>query len=600
MSHALRYLKLLLAVLVLVSPAGAAQNTYKVLWDMVRQDTTWGPTEVGTIGFVNSTRILQKNKMMRDGGLAPVQRHLGMVIPLYHVPEFNDTSDVLVGPNRINPQWWFRQFCDAIKKNPELQYYVIVNPSNGPGTTRDERYETAIRWLHGSGATVLMYNTTGYTVWYYRIDVTNGRNSTQMKAAIDTSIALYPEIDGVFLDEVPFYTTTIGGGWPTGAASTHGPNAMACLDTATNYANSLGLITCGNPGSYQADNKYYENGIFDILIARERYNFDQNVYIEGKYARADSNSLIEIPQHRKAAMVHTSLDDSTYEQLARQSLRYRKYHDHQWLFDSGESNAWGGGLPWNTDRYAKWVLRTAELLKAQYTALVYDTLRVGGMPGITMSSDGRIKARKIVVGDTGLVNYSKFDSTGILTMLGNARPWRDEKNDALSIKNTGTKITENLSNGTLDFSATSDTNFYATVNVQLNHDRDQSSVISPHIHWLQTEATLPRWVIGYRWIKQGARFDTLAGSMNWNYLKCGSTVATYTAGIVHQIAEAQDITPPTGSAISDIVQFRIIRDVSNKFALWNGTDSCATAAGMLGFDVHIQMNSLGSKLEYTK
>ncbi len=400
-----------LSLLLLSSPLLALN--YSLRGDITLTDTS-------ALGLPNTTHYLKRNEALRHTGLAARGRALGMVIPIYRTFEFNaDSSGTGFGPNRTNPNWWFRKLCDAIKRHPELQYYCIVNPDNGPGTETDNEVETAIRWLHGSGAAVLMYNTTGYTVWYHSSAVTWGRNSAQMKAAIDTTLALYPEVDGVFFDEVPYYTTTISATWPAGEGTINGPRAMACLDSATSYANLKGLFTIGNPGSYQQNNAYYENGVFDMLIARETNKFDQSAVIEGRYAIADTNSLLEINQHRKAAIAHTTLRDSTYEQLMRNALRYRKYHDFQWMFVDSVATRWGGSLPWNSDGFANWVERTAQALKAQYTFLAYDSLRVGPA-GLLLTRAGRVRgvARPDTATDAATKAYT--DSlVGTISLNGN-------------------------------------------------------------------------------------------------------------------------------------------------------------------------------------
>lgn len=76
---------------------------------------------------------------------------------------------------------------------------------------------------------------------------------------------------------------------------------------------------------------------------------------------------------------------------------------------------------------------------------------------------------------------------------------------------------------------------------------------------------------------------------------------TYTAGTIHQISHtAAGITPPGGSTISDIVQFRIIRDTTNASGAFSGSDTYSGVVGVLSFDVHVQINSLGSSSEFSK
>ena len=60
------------------------------------------------------------------------------------------------------------------------------------------------------------------------------------------------------------------------------------------------------------------------------------------------------------------------------------------------------------------------------------------------------------------------------------------------------------------------------------------------------------------------------------------------------------IAPPSGAGLSDIVQFRLLRDCANASTLFSGTDPLTGNAAAVMFDLHFQTNSLGSDSEYTK
>jgi hypothetical protein len=193
-------------------------------------------------------------------------------------------------------------------------------------------------------------------------------------------------------------------------------------------------------------------------------------------------------------------------------------------------------------------------------------------------------------------NFTGFDDSGHMIMVNNARAWRDELGDAVSLRQQGTGLSTNVTESTADFSAASDLNDYLFKNLQLNHDRDQTSIISPHIHFFQTQNRIPNFLIEYRWqINGGVKVTP------WTRVRCNVPAFTYTAGTIHQICDlASDITPPSGSIISDIVQFKIYRDNANASGLFSGVDTYTGAASVLSFDVHIQINSLGSHTEYVK
>lgn len=193
-------------------------------------------------------------------------------------------------------------------------------------------------------------------------------------------------------------------------------------------------------------------------------------------------------------------------------------------------------------------------------------------------------------------NYSAWDSTGHQTMSGNARPWRDELTDALNIKTTGTGVALNTADNTVEFSAVAAyANDYLYLNVQLNHDKDLSSSIYPHIHFFQKSNAVPNFVIQYRWQKSLGEKVT-----SWSILKCNTLAEAYSGTTKNNIAYCTPIAPPTGSGLSDIVQFRVGRDTGNVSGLFTGADPFAGVAGVLAVDIHFQINSFGSTDEYIK
>lgn len=205
----------------------------------------------------------------------------------------------------------------------------------------------------------------------------------------------------------------------------------------------------------------------------------------------------------------------------------------------------------------------------------------------------------------GASNYTNFDTTGHQTMVGNARPWRDQLTDALQLQQNGAGVARNITEGTVEFAANATYNATFTsadalyCNVQLNHDRDLTATLYPHIHWFQEKNYNPNWLLEYRWQTNGGTKVT-----SWTKLLCNTPAFTYVSGSIHQIHYSAAISVPSGSAISDIVQFRIFRDTTNASTLFAGTCPYNTGGnavcGMLAFDPHFQINSLGSDDQYVK
>jgi len=196
-------------------------------------------------------------------------------------------------------------------------------------------------------------------------------------------------------------------------------------------------------------------------------------------------------------------------------------------------------------------------------------------------------------------NYTQFDSTGHQTMVGTSRPWRDALTDAINIKSSGVGVSVNSTESTVDFIHAAALTDFLYCNIQLNHDKDLTATIYPHIHWFaEEEAVVPNFLVRYRWQVQNGTKVT-----DWTNLKCNTMFTTAPAAGVtkHAICgNATGIAVPVGTSLSDIVQFKIIRDHDNASTVFTGNDPYTATVSVLAFDCHFMINSLGSTDEYTK
>jgi hypothetical protein len=87
----------------------------------------------------------------------------------------------------------------------------------------------------------------------------------------------------------------------------------------------------------------------------------------------------------------------------------------------------------------------------------------------------------------------------------------------------------------------------------------------------------------------------------WTKLKCNQIAQPYSGTTKNNIAKPLTPIPiPEGTTLSDIIQFRIYRDTANASGLFSGADAYSGYASILFFDVHYQIDSLGSTDEFTK
>jgi len=196
-------------------------------------------------------------------------------------------------------------------------------------------------------------------------------------------------------------------------------------------------------------------------------------------------------------------------------------------------------------------------------------------------------------------NYSEFENDGTLIAYGDATCFRDELQSV-----TGAQITSpsadfqiNIPEGSVTAEASARYPAdYITTNWQLNHDWKSGTVIYPHIHWWQTTVNEPNWILAYRWqIQSGAKATT------WNDLRFSANIFAYTAGTLNQITRFPTITPPVGyGQVSDIVQVRLYRDVTNVSGLFDASETSPVDQDVVNLDVHIEVDMFGSAQEYRK
>lgn len=239
----------------------------------------------------------------------------------------------------------------------------------------------------------------------------------------------------------------------------------------------------------------------------------------------------------------------------------------------------------NENYYLRQILRTLE-----------DYGGITGMVGLDAVRLPNPITAPIYIGDD--TNRAIFDADGYLHFEGTARGWRDELQPLISsaaVVTPSNDIIRNSAEGSLTFktSARFPTDYVGTEH-QLNHDWDAGTNIHPHLHWWQISANYPNWLLQYRWQKMGA-----AKTTSWTTAVVAEHVFTYTSGTLNQISEFTEITPPEGyGEVSDIVQYKIFRDVTNVSTVFAGADPESSDVDALNFDSHIRIDSLGSDEEY--
>ena len=153
-------------------------------------------------------------------------------------PAYSATQTGIMIPLYTYPGSTWDQVIAAKNAHPSVPIVDIINPNNGPGGARDTSYASGIQELKAAGVVVIGYVYTQY----------GSRGSSGITADIDTYKAWYPQLDGIFYDEM-----------------TNTPGDETYYRNLSNYAKSVGLsFTVGNPGTDTASS--YVGTMDNIII----------------------------------------------------------------------------------------------------------------------------------------------------------------------------------------------------------------------------------------------------------------------------------------------------------------------------------------------
>lgn len=189
-------------------------------------------------------------------------------------------------------------------------------------------------------------------------------------------------------------------------------------------------------------------------------------------------------------------------------------------------------------------------------------------------------------------NNTVIAGNGHLTFEGTATCFDDLNIPGLAIRTAGvnepTLSAFGSSTKIYTFSGTTMNECFFTV--QLPHGYKEGSDIEPHIHWCpmtSPASTLNvRWGLDYQWQNRAAVYSATDTSIL-------VTAATGTTGYTHIVSSFGAISG-AGKTISSILVCRLYRLPAD------AADTYTNAAGLLSFDFHYEIDSIGSNTATTK
>jgi hypothetical protein len=221
-------------------------------------------------------------------------------------------------------------------------------------------------------------------------------------------------------------------------------------------------------------------------------------------------------------------------------------------------------------------------------AVIIDDVPVNGSTTTAISSNWAYDHVAAADPHTGYALESAL--TGALTpseLTLTDTVWDDLRFPAQGINPAGAPSppTVDTADGTLVFSASA-TNIIAGV-AQFPHHWKEGSTINPHIHWCpsNTDTGNVLWRFEYEVQNIGGTF---AGFTTVDTLEAGDGTAEK-----HQVHSLGTISM-TGKTLSCMMKWRVSRIGGD------GTDTFTGTARLLEFDIHYEIDSLGSRSEMTK
>jgi hypothetical protein len=212
------------------------------------------------------------------------QERTGVLVPMYIYPENPDK----------NPA--YNQLMALRRRYETVPMWVIVNPASGPGKQVDANYGRVVTRLRGAGCVVLGYVSTSH----------GKRPAGDVRKEIDRWLTLYPDIHGIFFDEMINDNTEA---------------AARYQASLSQYAHDTGCWpSVANPGT-DTPSRYFAAAAADVIIVHEDGTWPKEERLRGD----KPGGYADYPPFTRGVLVHSQ------PTLDRAALRMvRKYA--RWIY----------------------------------------------------------------------------------------------------------------------------------------------------------------------------------------------------------------------------------------------------------------------------
>lgn len=193
-----------------------------------------------------------------------------------------------------------------------------------------------------------------------------------------------------------------------------------------------------------------------------------------------------------------------------------------------------------------------------------------------------------IFGDVPNGNYSEFESDGTLKLNGDATVYDDLRFPATQLRVNPATSLPNFDYTEIGFLFDDGSTETLYIIAQMPHSWKEESTIYPHVHWMPTSTNTGSvlWRMEYKWVSIG---DTTPGSFtSIDILDAADGIA-----LKHQIAPFPAISG-VGKGLSSILSIKLSRVGGD------ASDTYTADALLKEFDIHYEIDTLGSREEYVK
>lgn len=183
-------------------------------------------------------------------------------------------------------------------------------------------------------------------------------------------------------------------------------------------------------------------------------------------------------------------------------------------------------------------------------------------------------------------DYTEFEEDGSMVATGSATMWNDMFFPLVSGKQGNTDEPPFDTDEVAFLFPQNDSSHIIYITAQFPHTWKTGSDISPHVHWKQTNSGSVVFKMDYKWFDIG---DPVPAG--WQTYVMDVDAMPYTSGSMHQLTSGSaDLDGSDRTGVSSIMLIKLYRD----------DNTYSGAAVTYQFDIHIEIDALGSHTEYIK